>query len=404
LLHLTDGQMLHAFGIAGMHSSGTMEYDQTGGEVKRVIAGIAARAGIQSALLAQLGLTGPPTIIEGKRGFLKVFADVVEPDEITRDLGREFKIMRIWFKLYPCVATVQGVIYTLTKLIDQHRFSADDVEEIRVGISETSLSHGGAIYEPHDTASAQFSLPFSLAIRLLKNDNDLTFYMDPKLWTDPKVLALARRVRSYADPNAKKDQNYNTTMEVAYYLRDGQRLHPDIVVLNFFVNDPETTPVPGGNLLTRHSLAAVYVNNRMDSISRWSHGAPGWEQYYEGLFDDRQPGWQKAKAAIRTLKQTCDRQGVRLVLVNYPDLHQAEPYPLGSINKTMEAVARDLAIPYLDLTPAIAGEKDPSRLWADPSDPHPNGLMHARYAAMIHDWLIGSVLQAPAHASHPDVN
>jgi 2-methylcitrate dehydratase PrpD len=214
LLRLNEGQMLHAFGIAGMHSSGTMEYDQTGGEVKRVIAGVGARSGIQSAMLAQLGLTGPPTIIEGKRGFLKVFADQVEPDEVTRDLGREFKIMRIWFKLYPCVATVQGVIYTLSKLIEEHRFGPDDIEEIRVGISETSLSHGGAIYEPHDTASAQFSLPFSLAIRLLKNDNDLSFYMDPKLWTDPKVLALAKKVKSYADPNAKKDQNYNTTMEV----------------------------------------------------------------------------------------------------------------------------------------------------------------------------------------------
>lgn len=214
LLGLNDGQMLHAFGIAGMHSSGTMEYDQTGGEVKRVIAGIGARSGIQAALLAQRGLTGPPTIIEGKRGFLKVFADEVEPDEITRDLGNDFKIMRIWFKLYPCVATVQGVIYTLSKLIEEHRFGPDDVDEIRVGISETSLSHGGAIYEPHDTASAQFSLPFSLAIRLLKNDNDLSFYMDPKLWTDPKVLALAKKVKSYADPNAKKDQNYNTTMEV----------------------------------------------------------------------------------------------------------------------------------------------------------------------------------------------
>ena len=38
--------------------------------------------------------------------------------------------------------------------------------------------------------------------------------MDPNLWTDPKVLALAKKVKSYADPNAKKDQNYNTTMEV----------------------------------------------------------------------------------------------------------------------------------------------------------------------------------------------
>jgi 2-methylcitrate dehydratase PrpD len=214
LLRLNDGQILHAFGIAGMHSSGTMEYDQTGGEVKRVVAGIAARGGIQATMLAQRGLTGPPTIIEGKRGFLKVFADEVEPEEITRDLGRDFKIMRVWFKLYPCVATVQGVIYTLTKLIEEHRFGADDVDEIRVGISETSLSHGGAIYEPHDTASAQFSLPFSLAIRLLKNDNDLSFYMDSKLWTDPKVLALAKKVKSYADPNAKRDQNYNTTMEV----------------------------------------------------------------------------------------------------------------------------------------------------------------------------------------------
>jgi 2-methylcitrate dehydratase PrpD len=214
LIGLHDGQILHGFGIAGMHSSGTMEYDQTGGEVKRVIAGIAARGGVQAAMLAQLGLTGPPTMIEGKRGFLKVFADESEPDVITRDLGHDFKIMRIWFKLYPCVATVQGVIYTLSKLIEEHRFGPEDVDEIRVGISETSVAHGGAIYEPHDTASAQFSLPFSLAIRLLKNDNDLSFYMDPKMWTDAKVLAFARKVKSYIDPNAKREQNYNTTMEV----------------------------------------------------------------------------------------------------------------------------------------------------------------------------------------------
>jgi len=102
----------------------------------------------------------------------------------------------------------------LATLIEKHKIRAADVEEINVGISETSLSHGGAIYEPHDVAGAQFSLPFSLALRLLKNDNDLSLYMDSKLWTDPQVLALARKVKSYADPKAKGDQNYNTTMEV----------------------------------------------------------------------------------------------------------------------------------------------------------------------------------------------
>jgi len=58
-------------------------------------------------------------------------------------------------------------------------------------------------------ASAQFSLPFSLALGLLKNDNDLSLYMDSNLWTDPRVLVLARKVKSYADPKAKGDENYN---------------------------------------------------------------------------------------------------------------------------------------------------------------------------------------------------
>jgi 2-methylcitrate dehydratase PrpD len=262
LMRLSDAQMLHAFGIAGSHSAGTMEYDQTGGEVKRVHAGIAARGGLQAAMLARLGLTGPPTIIEGKRGFCRVFADQYDIDVITQDLGSDFKIMRIWFKIFPCVATVQGVIDTLAKIIDEHQIRAADVEEIKVGISETSLSHGGAIYEPTDVASAQFSLPFSLALRLLKRDNDLSLYMDPNLWTDPEILAVARKVHSYADANAKGEQNYNTTMEVK--LVNGK-------VLKAFQQYPPGSPL---NPISREELrkkfsklaGAVLPDSRIDQI------------------------------------------------------------------------------------------------------------------------------------------
>ena len=41
LLRLDVGKMTHALAIAGSHASGTMEYDQSGGEVKRVHNGIA---------------------------------------------------------------------------------------------------------------------------------------------------------------------------------------------------------------------------------------------------------------------------------------------------------------------------------------------------------------------------
>jgi 2-methylcitrate dehydratase PrpD len=53
-----------------------------------------------------------------------------------------------------------------------------------------------------------------MAVRLLKNDNDLSLYMDPNLWRDPKVLALARKVKSYAVPEARGDKNYLTRMAI----------------------------------------------------------------------------------------------------------------------------------------------------------------------------------------------
>jgi hypothetical protein len=71
-----------------------------------------------------------------------------------------------------------------------------------------SILHGGAIYEPHDVASAQFSLPFSLALRLVKDDNSLSNYMDASLWRDPTVLDIAHKVKSHAEPEAKGQLNY----------------------------------------------------------------------------------------------------------------------------------------------------------------------------------------------------
>jgi 2-methylcitrate dehydratase PrpD len=98
--------MVNAFGIAGSHSAGSLEYDQSGGEVKRLHAGLAARGGIQSAMLAQYGLTGPETIIEGKRGFCHIFAEQSKPELIVKDLGQTFNIRNAWLKMYPAIATI----------------------------------------------------------------------------------------------------------------------------------------------------------------------------------------------------------------------------------------------------------------------------------------------------------
>lgn len=185
--------------------------------------------------------------------------------------------------------------------------------------------------------------------------------------------------------------NYNTVMEVAAYLKTGRTLTPDVVVLNFFVNDAEATPRPHGNPLSRHSLAAVYFSSQLDTFLRWVNGAPGWREYYAGLFEDSQPGWQHAQAAIAALAEACAADGRRLAIVDYPDLHQTDPYPLQVVTDRVKAVAGRHGLPFLDLTPEISGEQATS-LWVNAGDPHPNGYTTAKYAKRIANWLEREIL------------
>src|SRR6185436_3242619 len=103
ILHLNPTQMTHALAIAASHAGGTMEFDQSGGEVKRLHNGMACCSGLRSALLAQSGLTGPPTIFEGERGILKVMSGVCNVAPIVNDLtvGADLALYHAAMKRFP---------------------------------------------------------------------------------------------------------------------------------------------------------------------------------------------------------------------------------------------------------------------------------------------------------------
>ena len=201
LLNLSAGQLAQAFAIAGSQASGTGEYGMSGGEVKRMHSGLAARAGIQSAMLAKAGLTGPLTIFEGKYGMVRMLARKDDATPLIEGFGEDFGILHVEFKYHPVNISIQSPINLLSELVQSHDIKPADVERIDVGCrTEHSLTHVGAIYEPKDVLGAQFSMAFSLAIRVAKRSNDLKLYTDPLVWRDPEVLALAHRVHLHFDP------------------------------------------------------------------------------------------------------------------------------------------------------------------------------------------------------------
>ena len=123
VLNFDPELMVHALSIAGSHAGGTIEYDQSGGSVKRMHAGMAAHGGLRSAFLAQKGLTGPPTILEGKHGFCQAFADKYNLQEIT-DNGQIEK---------RCRAPGQG------RLLQGPAPEPDDTGRIRTEVPRTGL-------------------------------------------------------------------------------------------------------------------------------------------------------------------------------------------------------------------------------------------------------------------------
>ncbi|OGA38052.1 MAG: hypothetical protein A3G24_05540 [Betaproteobacteria bacterium RIFCSPLOWO2_12_FULL_62_13] len=193
LLELGAEGIRNALGIAGTYSGGLMQYDHGGGSVKRIFAAIAASSGIQAALLAQAGITGPEGILEGKRGLLRIYPSHYRPERLTADLGEKWTILHVLFKPYSCCAVIHPAIDGVRKLVTAHDLGAGDIETIEIGYPEGSYDHS-AITSPKDLLGMQFSTSYSLALTVLKRRNTPHEYTEAAL-ADPQVQGVASKVR-----------------------------------------------------------------------------------------------------------------------------------------------------------------------------------------------------------------
>jgi lysophospholipase L1-like esterase len=173
--------------------------------------------------------------------------------------------------------------------------------------------------------------------------------------------------------------NYNTEMEVAYFLERGAKLHPDYVVLNYFINDAEPTPQDHSNILTRNLRALVYFASRFDMALRLANLGEhkDWKSYYTGLYDAE--GVARVSSAIARLAAYCREHHIRLLLANQPELRDPKNYAFTGVEAIVERIAKQNRIEYLNLRDAVR-DLPPSTLWVSPPDPHPSAVAHEAFA------------------------
>lgn len=181
--------------------------------------------------------------------------------------------------------------------------------------------------------------------------------------------------------------NYNSVMEFELFKAKGLAMDPDMVVLNYFVNDTEPTPCVSHNhlhALTDHSFLIAFFIDRYIRIRPWFGETFGWKPYYASLYGKgNSDGINQARKAIIDLGSLCREKGIRLVIINIPDLHKTSPYSFHDATAFIREIAEEEKVPFVDLLPKFASEQ-PEQFWVSAEDTHANGAAQSIIAEAIY--------------------
>jgi hypothetical protein len=186
--------------------------------------------------------------------------------------------------------------------------------------------------------------------------------------------------------------NYNTVQEVEHYLTYGRAFHPDLVILEYFINDAEPVPHERNMGMLGHSYLAAFLISRYDATLRLMGRRPQWREYYSNLYRDGAPGFEAAKDALRRLDEVTRADGTGLLVAILPELHQiGHDYPFAKEHRKIEDFLALLGVPAMDLIGGLRGGLSggpESALWVTPGDAHPNGKANALIVSQIAPWVL----------------
>ncbi|MFT4028864.1 MAG: MmgE/PrpD family protein [Protaetiibacter sp.] len=216
-----------AIGIAASMGSGLLEANRTGGTVKRMHCGWAAHGGLAATDLARHGMTAPPSVIEGRFGFLSAFCgDGADVEAVTRDLGTHWELPTIFFKPYPCNHfTHAGIDAALT--LRAEGVDPEAIEELVLGAPTAvlrTIAHPEAEKaRPRSGYHAAFSGPYTVAAALLGGGGLGLGHEDftDAAAADPARLELAARVRCVPDARCDEIFPYQFPAVLTARLHDG---------------------------------------------------------------------------------------------------------------------------------------------------------------------------------------
>ena len=193
LYGLDQPTLTSALGIAGSGSAGLLEFAWTGADTKRLHLGRASQLGLESALLAQKGFRGPPTVLEGRYGYYNAFSLPPQLDRLLDELGETWVIQPPSLKSYATHVTHQAVVQAIQEFKQAHPIEPQTLTRVVIRGDPHIMDERHAVRDPETVMGGQYSLPFTTAVALTRDLSNPLTYNDAAV-KDPMVRELAQRI------------------------------------------------------------------------------------------------------------------------------------------------------------------------------------------------------------------
>jgi 2-methylcitrate dehydratase PrpD len=201
-----DAEGIHrALGIGLGRAAGSQQAAIERCYTKRMQSAMAARDGLEAALLAACGVTAPRQVFEGARAFERHYVRLDHGVVLDR-LGSEYRLESLTFKGFPACFGSHAAILAAQDLHHRLGLRACDVAACQIALTPASYALAGAPFMAGDNAqvSAQFSAQYAVACALLRGGFDLAD-IEPERIGEPDVQALMRRVEVLCDSQGGRD-------------------------------------------------------------------------------------------------------------------------------------------------------------------------------------------------------
>jgi 2-methylcitrate dehydratase PrpD len=262
LFKLSAESTRDALGIAATFACGLSQFFVSGSDIKRFHAGKAAANGVEAALLARAGLTGPHDAIEGSQGFARAFSDRFDASTVVKDLGVHFPTE--WISLKPHAGSVRmQAAIEAAAMLAREGVRMDQVATMEIGVHGAMVGKLTA-NKPVDYQQAQLSTPFAAAMAVAlapQRDGPLSLSVDDfaLYLNDADIRDLSARTTCIVDEKVERLTTAESVpARVTCVMRDGRRFEQ-------FVEHPKGCP--------QNPITAGEVEQRFAAITGSQFGA-----------------------------------------------------------------------------------------------------------------------------------